>query len=44
MAGNGTMAIVPAGRGNDLARMLGLPTDLDELADLLLTAEPRRST
>jgi diacylglycerol kinase (ATP) len=40
VASNGTMAIVPAGRGNDLARMLALPTDLDTLADLLLTAEP----
>jgi YegS/Rv2252/BmrU family lipid kinase len=37
----GTMAIVPAGRGNDLARTLRLPTSTDGLADLLLTAEPR---
>ena len=41
VAGNGTMAIVPAGRGNDLARMLALPTGVDALADLLLTAEPK---
>jgi diacylglycerol kinase (ATP) len=41
VAGNGTMAIVPAGRGNDLARALGLPTDVDGLADLLLTAPAR---
>jgi diacylglycerol kinase (ATP) len=37
VASGGTMAIVPAGRGNDLARRLGLPTDVDALADLLLT-------
>jgi diacylglycerol kinase (ATP) len=38
---DGTMGIVPAGRGNDLARTLGLPTAAAGLADLLLTAEPR---
>jgi len=37
VASNGTMAIVPAGRGNDLARRLELPTGVDALADLLLT-------
>jgi diacylglycerol kinase (ATP) len=37
VASGGTMAIVPAGRGNDLARRLALPTDVDALADLLLT-------
>ena len=35
------MGIVPAGRGNDLARGLGLPSAPDALAQLLLTAEPR---
>jgi YegS/Rv2252/BmrU family lipid kinase len=35
-AARGTMAIVPAGRGNDLARVLGFPTDVTGLADLLL--------
>ena len=31
----GTMAIVPAGRGNDLARKLGLPHDADTLASTI---------
>lgn len=35
------MAIVPAGRGNDLARALHLPTGLDALADLLLHTPAR---
>jgi diacylglycerol kinase family enzyme len=39
-AAGGTLAILPAGRGNDFARMLGLPADPTALADLLLTAEP----
>ncbi|RAY14671.1 diacylglycerol kinase family lipid kinase [Actinomadura craniellae] len=34
--------IVPAGRGNDFARALGLPDHPAELAALLLGAEPRR--
>jgi diacylglycerol kinase (ATP) len=41
VAAGGTMAIVPAGRGNDLARALNLPPGVTGLADLLLTAEPR---
>lgn len=36
-----TMAIVPAGRGNDLALTLGLPSDHAALADLLLHGAPR---
>jgi diacylglycerol kinase (ATP) len=40
-AGGGTLAVVPAGRGNDFARMLGLPESPDDLAKLLLEAEPR---
>jgi YegS/Rv2252/BmrU family lipid kinase len=36
VAGGGTMAIVPAGRGNDLARRLGIPADQSGLADLLV--------
>lgn len=36
-AAGGAMGIVPAGRGNDLARRLGFPADVDGLADLLLT-------
>lgn len=35
------MAIVPAGRGNDLARKLGLPSTPDAVAHLLLTAHAR---
>jgi diacylglycerol kinase (ATP) len=42
VAADGVMGIVPAGRGNDLARMLQLPTDVAALADLLLAAEPSR--
>ncbi|MFG3059547.1 YegS/Rv2252/BmrU family lipid kinase [Streptomyces sp. NPDC048231] len=34
--------IVPAGRGNDFARALGLSSDPAELADALLHHEPRR--
>jgi diacylglycerol kinase (ATP) len=41
VAGAGTMAIVPAGRGNDLARALALPSDVAGLADVLLHAEPK---
>jgi YegS/Rv2252/BmrU family lipid kinase len=41
-AAGGTLAVVPAGRGNDFARMLGLPESADDLAKLLLEAEPRR--
>ncbi|QKW40729.1 diacylglycerol kinase family lipid kinase [Actinomadura sp. NAK00032] len=33
--------IVPAGRGNDFARQLGVPSDAAELAPLLLEGEPR---
>ncbi|EQD85626.1 diacylglycerol/lipid kinase family protein [Saccharopolyspora erythraea] len=41
VAGNGTLGIVPAGRGNDLARTLGLPDGDRELARLLLDATAR---
>jgi diacylglycerol kinase (ATP) len=41
VAAGGTMAIVPAGRGNDLARGLDLPTGIAELADLLLNGPVR---
>ena len=37
----GTLGIVPAGRGNDFARMLGLPDDAEESAKVLLDAEAR---
>lgn len=33
--------LVPAGRGNDFARALGLPTDAPGLARILLEGEPR---
>ncbi|MDT0203071.1 diacylglycerol kinase family protein [Nocardioides sp. AE5] len=36
----GTLGIVPAGRGNDFARMLGLPEEPEAIARVLLTAEP----
>jgi diacylglycerol kinase (ATP) len=36
------LGILPAGRGNDFARQLGLPDAPEELADLLLSAEPRK--
>ena len=41
VAGGGTMSIVPAGRGNDLARRLGLPGDEAGLARMLLHAAAR---
>lgn len=41
LAGTGSaLGIVPAGRGNDFARQLGLPDEPDRLAELLLGAEP----
>ena len=42
VAGTGaSMAIVPAGRGNDLARSLGIPADVDGLTRYLLHAEAK---
>lgn len=42
LSGTGALfGIVPAGRGNDFARALGLPRDPAELASGLLHAEPR---
>ncbi|REE95172.1 diacylglycerol/lipid kinase family protein [Thermomonospora umbrina] len=35
------LGIVPAGRGNDFARQLGLPSDAEALARMLLDGEPR---
>ena len=40
-AAGGTLGVVPAGRGNDFARMLGLPTEPDAVAALLLDGEVR---
>lgn len=37
----GTLGVVPAGRGNDFARMLGLPTDPPAVASLLLSGTVR---
>lgn len=37
----GTLGLVPAGRGNDFARMLGLPDDPAGQAAVLLSASPR---
>jgi diacylglycerol kinase (ATP) len=39
---SGTLAVLPAGRGNDFARMLGLPDDPPGQAALLLTGTERR--
>lgn len=36
----GTLGIVPAGRGNDFARMLELPHEPEAIAKVLLEAEP----
>jgi diacylglycerol kinase (ATP) len=38
----GTLAVVPAGRGNDFARMLGLPSEPGEVAAVLLDGEVRQ--
>ncbi|RFS82770.1 diacylglycerol kinase family lipid kinase [Actinomadura spongiicola] len=40
-ASGAVLGIVPAGRGNDFARQLGIPSDPGELAKLLLEGEPR---
>lgn len=40
--GGGTLALVPAGRGNDLARALQLPSDAPSLAGLLLAGATRQ--
>ncbi|HET6940109.1 MAG TPA: diacylglycerol kinase family protein [Nocardioides sp.] len=40
-AAGGTLGVVPAGRGNDFARMLGLPTEPADVAALLLDGEVR---
>jgi YegS/Rv2252/BmrU family lipid kinase len=41
VASGGTLGIVPAGRGNDLAHALRLPTTIDGLATLLLEGPAR---
>jgi len=43
MAGAETpLGIIPAGRGNDLARVLGIPTDPEQAVEVLLGGEARR--
>jgi YegS/Rv2252/BmrU family lipid kinase len=43
MAGAETpLGIVPGGRGNDLARVLGIPDDPEQAVDMLLAGETRR--
>lgn len=39
---DGVLAVVPAGRGNDFARMLGVPHDTASQAALLLDGDERR--
>lgn len=40
-ARGGTLGVLPAGRGNDFARMLGLPSSAEEQATLLLSGPVR---
>jgi diacylglycerol kinase (ATP) len=40
--GDGVLGIVPSGRGNDFARMLGLGPEPERVARALLAAEPSR--
>ena len=43
MAGAETpLGIIPGGRGNDLARVLGIPEDPEQAVDVLLAGETRR--
>src|SRR4051794_5158612 len=43
MAGAETpLGIIPGGRGNDLARVLGIPDDPEQAVETLLGGEPRR--
>ncbi len=43
LAGSETpLGIVPGGRGNDLARVLGIPTDPEAAAEMLLAGQTRR--
>jgi diacylglycerol kinase family enzyme len=39
--GRGTLAILPGGRGNDLARVLGIPKELDGAADVIASGATR---
>jgi YegS/Rv2252/BmrU family lipid kinase len=39
--GRGTLAILPGGRGNDLARVLGIPNEIDGAADVISAGATR---
>lgn len=42
LAGSGaTMGLIPGGRGNDLARVLGIPSELEDAVDVLAAAAVR---
>jgi YegS/Rv2252/BmrU family lipid kinase len=42
LAGTGaTMGVIPGGRGNDLARVLGIPPEVEAAVDLLASGEAR---
>jgi len=41
-AGGGTLGVVPAGRGNDFVRMLGLPHEPEGVARILLEGTPTK--
>jgi YegS/Rv2252/BmrU family lipid kinase len=38
---DGTLGIVPGGRGNDLARVLEIPTEVESAVEVLATGRPR---
>jgi YegS/Rv2252/BmrU family lipid kinase len=43
LANTGTvMGIIPGGRGNDLARVLGIPADVEEAAGIIAAGQTRR--
>lgn len=43
LAGSGsTLGMIPAGRGNDLARVLGVPTEIEAAIDLIAAGPTRR--
>ncbi len=37
-----TMGLIPGGRGNDLARVLGIPSEIEDAVEILATAGTRR--